>query len=269
VTGESRAASFASTVTSERTVLAATALLFVASTGGTVWWCGSMSGGMAMPGGWTMSMAWMRMPDQTWPEAAASFLAMWALMMLAMMLPSLALMLAPYYRDLSERDEPHAVVPTVIAGAAYFVVWTIVGAAVYPLGIVLAAAAMGSDALARCIPVATGVVLVLAGCLQLTAWKSRALARCRDVHACGMRVGSDPRSAWAHGGRLGVHCSLCCSGLVAGLLVVGVMDVGAMALVATAITAERFAPKPAYVARTSGMLLVAAGLLAIARVAGI
>jgi len=30
-----------------------------------------------MPGGWTMSMAWVRMPGQSWPVAAASFLGMW------------------------------------------------------------------------------------------------------------------------------------------------------------------------------------------------
>ena len=35
----------------------------------------------SMPGGWTMAMAWMRMPGQTWPGAAASFLGMWVVMM--------------------------------------------------------------------------------------------------------------------------------------------------------------------------------------------
>jgi len=40
-----------------------------------------------MPGGWTMAMAWTRMPGQTWPGAAASFLGMWVVMMVAMMLP--------------------------------------------------------------------------------------------------------------------------------------------------------------------------------------
>jgi len=50
-------------------------------------------GEMPMPGGWTMSMAWMRMPGQTWPGAAASFLGMWIVMMVAMMLPSLVPML--------------------------------------------------------------------------------------------------------------------------------------------------------------------------------
>ena len=49
----------------ERVFLATNALLFLASAAGTIAWCGSMSvGGMPMPGGWTMSMAWMRMPGQ-------------------------------------------------------------------------------------------------------------------------------------------------------------------------------------------------------------
>ena len=64
----------------------------------TIVWCASMSamGGMAMPGGWTMSMMWMRMPGQSWLAVAASFLGMWMVMMVAMMLPSLAPMLWRY-----------------------------------------------------------------------------------------------------------------------------------------------------------------------------
>ena len=72
-------------------VVGVAALVFIASVALTIAWCASMSamGGMPMPGGWTMSMAWMRMPGQTWPGAAASFLGMWVVMMVAMMLPSL------------------------------------------------------------------------------------------------------------------------------------------------------------------------------------
>src|SRR6185436_3792543 len=58
-------------------------LLFAASVAVTVTWGASMSamGGMPMPGGWTMSMTWMRMPGQTWTFMAMSFLAMWVAMM--------------------------------------------------------------------------------------------------------------------------------------------------------------------------------------------
>jgi hypothetical protein len=44
-----------------------------------------------MPGGWTMSMAWMRMPGQTWPGDAVSFLGIWVVMMVAMMRAGLLL----------------------------------------------------------------------------------------------------------------------------------------------------------------------------------
>ena len=53
------------------------ALAFAASVAGTVYFFRSMSGGMEMPGGWTMSMTWMRMPGQSCAGAAASFISMW------------------------------------------------------------------------------------------------------------------------------------------------------------------------------------------------
>ena len=69
---------------SQRTFFGISALLFAGSTAVTIVWCGSMSamGEMPMPGGWTMSMTWMLMPEQTWLDAAASFLGMWVVMTL-------------------------------------------------------------------------------------------------------------------------------------------------------------------------------------------
>src|SRR5262245_29795281 len=108
-----------------------------------------MDGGMPMPGGWTMSMAWMRMPGQSWPAAAATFLGMWLVMMAAMMLPSLVSMLASYRRGLRERGASGLAAATLLVSAGYFGVWAGFGAAVYPLGVALAAAEMRSPALAE------------------------------------------------------------------------------------------------------------------------
>jgi hypothetical protein len=60
---------------SERVFLAGAALLFAATAAATIVWCNAMRavGGMAMADGWTMSMAWMRMPGQSWARAASSF----------------------------------------------------------------------------------------------------------------------------------------------------------------------------------------------------
>jgi predicted metal-binding membrane protein len=115
-------------------------LLFAANTAVTVVWCSSMSarGGSRMPDGWTMSMAWMRMPGQTWPAAAASFLGMWSVMMVAMMLPSLLPMLRRYRQAVGGTVETYLGRLTALVGVAYFVVWTVFGMAVFPLGIALA-----------------------------------------------------------------------------------------------------------------------------------
>ena len=60
----------------ERAFLGASALLFLACAGGTIYWSRSMPAGMPMPGGWALSMAWVRMPGQTWPGAAGTFMGM-------------------------------------------------------------------------------------------------------------------------------------------------------------------------------------------------
>ena len=77
--------------TSQRAFFGAPSLPFSASAAVTIAWIASMSAmdEMLMPGRRTMSMAWMRLPGHVWPGAAASFLSMWVVMMVAMMLPSL------------------------------------------------------------------------------------------------------------------------------------------------------------------------------------
>jgi predicted metal-binding membrane protein len=249
--------------------LAVSALLFAASAAVTIVWCGSMSamGGMPMPGGWTMSMAWMRMPGQTWPGAAASFLAMWVVMMLAMMLPSLVPMLRRYREAVGAAGGPRLGRLTALVGIGYFSVWTAFGVAVYPLGVALAALAMQEPALARAVPIAVGAVVLVAGALQLTAWKAHHLACCREAPGPGRTLPADAGTAWRHGLRLGRHCCLCCAGLIAILLAVGVMDLRAMAVVAAAITVERLAPAGERVARATGAVLVGTGVFLIARAA--
>jgi predicted metal-binding membrane protein len=248
-------------------------LLFAASAAGTIGWCASMStsamGGMPMPGGWTMSMAWMRMPEQTWPGAAASFLGMWVLMMVAMMLPSLVPMLSRYRQAVGGRGETRLGRLTALVGAGYFLVWTLLGLAVFPLGVGLAAIEMQQPALARAVPIAVGVIVLLAGSLQVTAWKRRQLACCRKPPGRSRALSADAATAWRHGLRLGLQCSRCCLGWMAILLAIGVMDLRAMAVVTAAITIERVAPDGERVARVIGAVAVGAGLFLIARAAGI
>jgi predicted metal-binding membrane protein len=122
-----------SELASERAFFGVSALLFAASAAVTVVWCASMSamGEMPMPGGWTMSMAWMPMCGQTWPGAAASFLGMWVVMMAAMMLPSLVPKLWRYRQAVGGTGETRLAGLTALVGAGYFLVWTVFGMIVF------------------------------------------------------------------------------------------------------------------------------------------
>jgi predicted metal-binding membrane protein len=251
--------------------LVISALVFVASATLTASWCGSMSviQGMAMPGRWTMSMAWMRMPGQTWLSAAASFVGMWVVMMVAMMMPSLIPMLQRYREAVGGAGETRLGQLTAVVGVGYFVVWTIVGVAIFPLGVALASIEMRFPLLARAVPASTGAIIIIAGALQFTPWKARHLAGCREGTACGHALEAHAGSAFRHGLSLGLHCCYCCASLTAILLVVGVMDLRSMILVTGAITAERLAPAGQRVARAIGAVAVGAGVFLIARATGL
>lgn len=255
---------------SERAFFGVSALLFAASAAATILWCASMSAAreMPMPGGWTMSMAWLRMPGQTWPGAAAAFLGMWVVMMVAMMLPSLVPMLWRYRQAVGRTGEARLGRLTALAGLGYFFVWTMFGLAVFALGVTLAAVEMRLPALARVGPTAVGAVVLFAGALQFTAWKAHHLACCRKAPGPGHSLPVGAGAAWQHGLRLGLHCCHCCAGLTLILLVLGVMDLRAMAAVAGAITVERLAPGGERIARALGAVIVATGLFLIARAAG-
>lgn len=252
---------------SRHAFLGVSALLFVASTVVTIVWCARMSamGGMPMPGGWTMSMVWMRMPGQTWPGAVASFVGMWVVMMVAMMLPSLVPMLSCYRQAVATTGDTRIGWLTALVGTGYFVIWTAIGVVAFPLGIAMAAIAMRQPSLARGVPIAVGAIILIAGMLQFTKWKERGLARCSRASARGNPLSNDARTAWRHGLRLGIHCAHSCAGLMAMVLVLGVMDLRVMAVVAAAITAERSASGGVRVAQAIGSVVVGAGLLLIAR----
>jgi predicted metal-binding membrane protein len=215
-----------------------------------------------------MSMAWMRMAGQTWPGAAASFLGMWVVMMVAMMLPSLVPVLWRYRRAIGRSGETRLGLLTALVAMGYFFVWTVFGMVAFPLGVALATVGMQHPTLARAVPIAVGVIVAIAGVLQFSGWKARHLSACRKTPGCGCALPADGGTAWRHGLHLGLHCSYCCAGLMVILLVIGVMDLRAMAAVTAAITVERLAPAGQRVARAIGTIILAAGLVLIVLAAG-
>jgi predicted metal-binding membrane protein len=215
-------------------------------------------GEIPMPGGWALSMAWLPMCGQSWLGAAASFVGMWTAMMGAMMLPSLLPMF--WHRGLARGAW---------AGAGYFAVWGALGAIVFAGGAAFAQAALQLPAVARAVPLASGLVVLLAGAWQFTGWKVRHLACCRPLPARDARAIADAGTAWRHGVRLGLHCCRACAGFTAILLVAGVMDLRVMAAVTAATTAERLAPSGRGAAWALGAMAIATGSYMTARAAGL
>jgi predicted metal-binding membrane protein len=159
---------------------------------------------------------------------------------------------------------------TALAGVGYFGVWIVFGMAVFPLGVALARFAMQRPALARAVPIAVGVVIVVAGALQFTAWKAHHLACCREAPGHGRALPADAGTAWRYGFRLGLHCTLCCASLMTILLALGVMNLRAMVVVSAAIAVERLTPtNERVVARAIGTGVIGTGLYIVARAAGL
>lgn len=226
------------------------ALLFIANVALMVVWCSSMSGMgvIPMPGDWAVSMMWIPMCGQTWLDAAASFVAMWIVMMMAMMLPSLAW--TSWHAELDAID-------LALLCLGYFSVWAFLGLTVFMVGTGLVAVAMRLSAFAQFMPFAAGVSILLAGIFQFSALKVHFLADCRQV------LRSAP--AFRQGLSLGSHCCCSCAGLTTVLLVFGMMDLRTMVAVTAAVTAERVVPAGMRIAHATGALAIGAGALMIAR----
>ncbi len=247
--------------TSEQATYAAASVVFAVSAAITLYLSHSMSGGMPMPGGWTMSMIWMTMPGQTWWLAALAFVGMWLPMMVAMMLPSTLPMLLVYRRASVFRGEPRLGWFTFTLGTGYFIVWLLFGLLAYVGGQVMARAAMHWITISRLVPVLAGGALIVAGVFQLTPWKTACLKHCRDPL---LLVARHLHGGWRGALRLGLHhgalCAACCWALMLIQFVLGVMNLAAMVVVGVIIALEKLAPQGERVARFVGAASIVGGI---------
>jgi predicted metal-binding membrane protein len=254
---------------SRQRFFAVCALIFSASAALTICLSARMQemGEMQMPGGWMLSGMWMRMPGQRWCHAALSFIGMWAPMMIAMMLPSLAPELLRYRTRVRALGKTFGDLLAAQMGAAYFLVLIVAGALIFPLGASVASEIMRNPALARAVPISTGVVVACAGALQFTDWKARHLSCWSDGSWCAQLEPPDFGTAWRQGVRLAIHCIRCFWPFMAILLAVGTMNLRAMTLLTMAITLERLVPDEIRIVRAIGAATTGTGLLMLARAA--
>jgi predicted metal-binding membrane protein len=230
--------------------IAVSVFVFVAGVWATAYYCRSMAGGMDMPGGWTMSMMWMRMPGQTWFSSAISFLLMWLAMMVAMMLPSALPTFLKTRRQLAS---------LCYLASGYFAIWLVAGVGIYALGVELATVAMGSELFSHAVPMLLGASLIAAGAFQFTRWKKTYLLHCRSPFGCAISYPKKDAS-FRLGCKQGVECCICCAAPMAILLALGMMNPLVIIFVATVIAAEKLLPQPAIVARLVGISIIIVGV---------
>ena len=221
----------------------------------------------APPGGHAMDMAMPAMAIEPW---SAGYLlpafAMWALMMVAMMLPSAAPMILLYSRVASRSGSEGRLAPTSAFLLAYLGIWTLFSAAA-ALAQALLVAAGAIDAMALTIGGGrlAGALLLLAGLYQLSPVKRACLDRCRSPLSFILRW-SRPGIAGAL--RLGIlhglYCLGCCWALMLLLFVGGVMNLVCIAALTLLVLGEKCAPARLRLRPVLAAALIGAGVLLVA-----
>lgn len=211
---------------------------------------------MDMGGGQIMVMA----PPWTAGYAALIFL-MWAVMMVAMMLPSAAptiLLVAALARG---RSMPSAGLFTL----GYVLVWIGFSLIATMSQWGLDQAGMLSETMAARSAVIAGVLLIAAGAYQWTPLKQVCLRHCRSPLAFlthHWRQGA--AGAVANGVRHGLFCLGCCWTLMALLFVGGLMNLLWIAALALLILIEKTLPWGGRMSRLTGAALVVWGAVTLA-----
>jgi predicted metal-binding membrane protein len=199
-----------------------------------------------------------------WTAADLVFtVAMWAIMMIGMMLPAASPVLLLFAAVNRKRREQQGVaVPTGIFALGYLLVWSgfSVTAALAQWG--LHTAALLSPAMATTSPILGGALLVAAGVYQLTPLKEACLAHCRSPLGFLMTEWRDgPAGALRMGLRHGAYCLGCCWVLMGLLFVTGVMNLLWVAAITVFVLLEKVAPAGRVIGRAASWALIVAGII--------
>jgi len=181
-----------------------------------------------------------------------AIIAMWWLMMLAMMLPSATPAILLYARVRQTRAGDASIAQTWVFLVGYLAVWllfSIVAASVQSL-VTDSSMALRSRA-------AQGAVLVAVGLYQLSPLKSACVSQCRSP---GQFISRHWRPGWEGAFRLGVihgaYCVGCCWMLMGLLFVGGVMNLLWVVGLTILVAAEKLLPGGSLLAKVSGIAFI-------------
>jgi predicted metal-binding membrane protein len=207
-------------------------------------------GGIAMP----MMMAWS-MTDFVF------MLVMWAVMMFAMMLPSVTPTVMIYERVRAKRDAVgRPFVPTGGFVTGYLLAWFGFSLVATALNWWLHTGGTLSSMMGRVAPTTGGALLIVAGLFQWTPLKDACLKHCRSPMGF---LTAHWREGTVGAVRMGLHhgayCLGCCWMLMVLLFVLGVMNLPWVAVLAIVVLAEKTLPFGWYLSRGLGAGLIAWG----------
>jgi predicted metal-binding membrane protein len=192
--------------------------------------------------GWWWTVHQMRgMDNGPWTGLGTLgwFLAVWVVMMAAMMFPSVAPTVALYSQMTRERSP----LSPLLFAAGYLVTWGSAGLLAF--GVAVAGGGIAGDVLSwdRAGRWVAGATLVVAAVYELTPLKDVCLGKCRSP--LGFLLGSwrgGRLGALQMGAKNGAWCVGCCWALMASLFALGIMSIVWMAVVAGLIAVEKTLP---------------------------
>jgi len=222
-----------------------------------------------MPGMDMADMPGMAMPRaHAWdPLDVGLLFIMWAVMMIAMMVPAAAPMVLTFAMVQRQRQEQdRATVPTVVFLLGYALVWTAYAAVAALVQGRLHEADLLSATMASTSTRLGGALLLIAGVFQWTPLKQACLAKCRSPLSFVMSEWREGRAgAFVMGVRHGAYCVACCWALMALLFVAGVMNLLWIAGLAILVLVERVLPGGPAVSRIVGVLFLLTGVVVLVR----
>jgi predicted metal-binding membrane protein len=221
--------------------------------------------GMDMPGMDMSAMATATEPRVWGPAIWALMIAMWWVMMVAMMSPSAAPTILLYARvhrhALAQGQIQDKLAPTGVFMAGYLLVWLGFAVAATALHWLLEREAFVSvtmmNSQSRWF---SAIVLIAAGLYQLSPLKNACLSHCRTPTAFLSRHWRPHALGALRLGALhGAFCVGCCWMLMALLFVGGIMNLVWVAALAILVLVEKLFPAGQWVGRAAGIALIAWG----------
>jgi predicted metal-binding membrane protein len=227
-----------------------------------------MAGGQAGMSGRSMAPM-MHAMTGVQPWTAAEFglrLAMWAVMMVAMMVPSavpMTLLYAAVARKAAAQQSP--VAPAFVLVAGYAAMWAIFSLVATLAQWGLDQAALLSPMMVSRSPWLGAALLVAAGVYQFTPLKNACLRNCRaPAHFLSRHWRNGRLGAFRMGVRLGVYCLGCCWILMGLLFIGGVMNLVWIAVIAVFVLLEKTIPFGVTGGRAAGAAMILIGALSFA-----